>query len=108
MTIHSETINQILLTCSRGPFRLWRNETGAAIRPHGGVVRYGLPGSSDIIGLGPAGRFIALEVKIGSDKQNERQKNFEKTINAMGGVYAVVRSVQDAIDILSVAFPDKT
>ena len=93
---HSSLINKILLKFSKGDFRLWRNETGVAIRPNGKrLIRYGLPGSSDIIGIGPNGKFIAIEVKTSKDTQKPSQKNFESMITKLGGHYTVARSIED-------------
>ena len=54
---------------------LGKNETGAAVR-RGRPYYYGLKGSSDIVGL-LDGLFFALEVKTGSGRQSNFQKDFE-------------------------------
>lgn len=79
---------------------IWRNNTGAYKTAHGSYVRFGLKGSSDIIGIiGGAGanrgKFIAIEVKTKKNKQNPAQKVFEERINNNGGYYFVARSIDD-------------
>ncbi len=73
-----------------------RNNSGAARR--GKVyTRYGLgTGSADIICV-VRGRFLALECKVDKGKQSEEQVAWQRTVEAAGGRYAVVRSVLDAV-----------
>ena len=40
---------------------------------------------------------VKIEVKI-KDKQSEHQKKYEESINNAGGVYIIVRSMEDLID----------
>lgn len=88
---------------------LWLNrvthvETYDAIR--GGAVhgRAGLPdGSPDLVGIFKAqagGIFVGLEVKTGAGKQRPAQLAFQQVVRHLGGVYAVVRSVAEARDVL--------
>ena len=80
---------------------LWRNNSGAATDDTGRVVRYGLENiskklnavfkSPDLIGVGPGGRFMAVEVKEpgwrGPSTDHEHaQANFLRTVEAMGGI----------------------
>lgn len=41
------------------------------------------------------GRYVAVEVKIGKDRQSQDQKDFEKSIKASGGQYWIVRTWQE-------------
>ena len=90
----------------RSDLVLWRNSTGTAEyydrsgRPH--RVPYGLvPGASDLIGiLAPSGRLVALEVKTARGRVSKDQKMFLNLVRRMGGIGAVVRSVDDAIDAI--------
>lgn len=59
------------------------------------VIRFGLPGSSDVIGLMPGGRMICVEIKTGKAVQKKEQKNFEEMIRSLGGIYIVVREEND-------------
>lgn len=42
-----------------------------------------------------SGRYIAIEVKIGKDRQSQDQKDFEKSILTSGGHYWIVKSWAD-------------
>lgn len=96
---HNKLINEILLTFGAGPnLRIWKNDVGVGRSLNGDrVLRWGLKGSSDIIGIGFGGKFIAIEVKTGKAKQSEQQKNFQNMINKMGGVYILARSIEDVM-----------
>lgn len=47
--------------------------------------------------LPPLGRRLEIEVKHGRDKQSDAQKEFQKEIEAMGGIYMVVKTWDDFI-----------
>jgi hypothetical protein len=71
----------------------WRNNTGTVMykeRP----IRYGKTGSSDIIGVCPDGRFLAVECKRPGGRLSAAQGGFLSGINACGGVGIVVDSVE--------------
>lgn len=79
-----------------GQYRPVLDEVQAALRAPG-RVRYGLaPGSSDLVGIGPRGRFLALEVKQPGKKPTEEQERFIAIVRAAGGVAEVVTSVERA------------
>jgi len=73
----------------------WRNNT-RTVWLDGRPVYFGYPGSADIIGLLPDGRFLAVETKrpVGG-KQSPKQIRFQEKIEASGGVYLLVRSVEE-------------
>lgn len=81
-----------------------RNQTGAAraIDNPKRVIRYGLENSADVEcvvkldGLS-VGRFLALECKVGSGRQRPGQRDYQRAVEAVGGVYVVCRSVDDAL-----------
>jgi len=65
-------------------------------------IKFGLKGSPDIIGIKKIkitpdmvgkeiGIFCGYEAKTGNSKQTKEQKMFEKMINRMKGIYAVIR-----------------
>lgn len=91
-------VRAILARCgARGDCRLWPNATGVGRGlSNDGVVRFGLVGSTDIIGLSHHGRFLAMEVKTGGARQSPQQKAFQAMIEKFGGLYAVVRQVDEA------------
>jgi len=55
-------------------------------------------GVADIaVVLPPKGRYLAIEQKLGSDRQREGQKEFQQAIEAMGGLYIIVKTWEDFI-----------
>lgn len=86
---------------------LWRNEIGhnthwpdGKQREH--PIKYGIcnPGGADLIGL-YGGRFLAVEVKTPIGTVSEDQQNFGRWIAMRGGVFAVLRSVTQAAELLA-------
>lgn len=59
-------------------------------------VRFGLAGSTDIIGFDKLGRFLALECKTGNAVLSTNQKFFQKTCLLYNVKYALVRTLNDA------------
>ncbi len=76
---------------------LWRNNVGQMIDANGRRVVFGVggKGSADLIGMW-AGRFVALEIKSADGRQSPEQRAFESLVTRRGGVYAVIRSVEEA------------
>ncbi len=94
---------EILIAVSRLPDILcWRNNSGLLFTPTGKRVRSGVKGSPDIIAV-YRGRFIGFEVKTETGKQSLPQKRFQAACERAGGIYAIVRSAEDALSILETA-----
>ncbi|MBS3776882.1 MAG: hypothetical protein KGY70_16915, partial [Bacteroidales bacterium] len=51
-------------------------------------------GSADISAT-IRGRSVKIEVKIGSDRQSQAQKDYQREVEQAGGIYMVVRSFDD-------------
>tara|TARA_R110000868_G_scaffold131449_1_gene341538 strand:- start:616 stop:1059 length:444 start_codon:yes stop_codon:yes gene_type:complete len=96
----SLVLAKVRLEASRLGYRLWRNNIGAGKLANGSFVRWGLCNdseranhimkSSDLIGIGPTGQFVARECKaagwVYSGTPREiAQKAFIDFINARGG-----------------------
>lgn len=85
---------------------LWRNNVGVAeywSAAAGTIVRvpYGLcVGSSDLIGIGPGGRFLAIECKTATGRLTAEQERFLALVERKGGVARVARGREDALSIL--------
>jgi len=77
----------------------WRNNAGAR---KGGRLRYGLAnGAADIIAIvGPAGRFLAIEVKGPKGRLSTQQEEWGSIVEMHGGVYVVAKSVADVMNAL--------
>lgn len=93
-----------------------RFQVGTFITPDGGMIKIGEPGVSDLIGITPhvitaedvgrtVGVFVALETKQVKDTtskaRKESQGNFLRRVNALGGLGAIVRSVEDAESVVN-------
>lgn len=103
---------RIRLACSRGPVRLWRNNTGAMRDERGQLVRFGLcPGSADLIGYRSitvtpemVGQrlavFTAVEVKTPTGRPTPEQTAFLAHVTAAGGLAGIARSEEEAEAIL--------
>lgn len=94
--------NDILIALSKAGATVWRNNVGALKDKTGRLVRYGVGGNggSDIIGICPDGRFLAVEVKKNTGRATEDQLRFIEAVRAKGGRAGVARSVEDALRIL--------
>jgi hypothetical protein len=84
---------------------IWRNSVGMTRTANGGFLQYGLgKGSADLIGiLGPAGRFLAIEVKAEAGVIAPHQTAWLDRVRELGGVAAVVRSAAEAVEVVMVA-----
>lgn len=58
-------------------------------------VRFGTPGMSDILGILPDGRTLAVECKTANGRLSGFQSEFLDTIRRNNGVAIVARSVED-------------
>lgn len=94
----SEVQRAILLAVNaRTDATLWRNNVGVDTARG---VRYGLcPGSADLIGV-CRGKFVALEVKSATGRASDAQNRFAKIVRDRGGIYAIVRSASEAMEVL--------
>ena len=103
---------RIRLELSRGPVRLWRNNTGVLLDRNGRPVQFGLcKGSSDLIGFRTVtvtpemvgqkmAVFAALEVKGPRGRLTAEQEAFLGMVEGMGGLAGEVRSVEDGRRVL--------
>lgn len=80
----------------------WRNNTGACLAGKQ-LVRFGLKGSSDIIGVTNDGRFLAIECKTDKGTTSEWQDRFLHEVERRGGVALVVHSVEELMEKLEKA-----
>jgi hypothetical protein len=94
---HGDLVNEILLEVS--PLGLaWNNPTGA-LKVEDRFIRYGCPGSPDILGC-INGRFVGIEAKVGQDRQRGNQRDFATAVRKAGGVYILAHSVDDVRNTL--------
>jgi hypothetical protein len=95
---HSDLVNSILLELA--PIGLcWNNNTGALRDKTDRLVRYGLPGSADILAC-IKGRFVSIECKVGRDFIRKNQRDFAGAVARNGGIYILARTVDDVANRL--------
>lgn len=60
------------------------------------------PGVPDLLLLLPRGgnAYLAIELKAGKNTQTQAQKDYQRRMNANGGVYVIVRSIEDFIETI--------
>lgn len=86
---------------ARGDVFAWRNNTGAFSPRPGQFMRYGTPGSADILGVwAPTGQLLAIEVKRPGGKLNPDQEAWSARVRSAGGVYLLATSVEDVEHVL--------
>lgn len=79
----------------------YRNNTGAFRGEYKGkrrFVRFGTPGAPDIVVV-HKGRYVGIEAKRPGGKLSDDQRRFGAELEAAGGVYAIVASLDDAAGI---------
>jgi len=79
------------------PDGLWYRRNVGSARAGDRFVRFGMAGQADIPGI-LDGRAIEVEVKPDTGRQSQDQKHWQAAVERAGGVYLLVRSVDDAID----------
>lgn len=73
----------------------WRNNSGA-VKTEKYFFRFGAVGSPDIIAV-VNGYFVGIEVKSKTGKWSDDQQEFARRLFAAGGIYLLVRSIDEAI-----------
>lgn len=100
--LHTDLLNTVLIELSRsGKAIAWRNEVGIGLTIDGQrTIKYGLKGSSDILGITNKGKFLAVEIKIGNDKLRKDQENFKAMIEKNNGLHFIIRCQDDINNML--------
>lgn len=92
----------IMLALSEAGCVIWRNNVGVLKNAAGIPIKFGLcVGSSDLIGVSPDGRFLAVEVKTPTGRIRPEQKRFIEAVRRHGGIAGIARSPADAVALLS-------
>jgi hypothetical protein len=76
---------------------VWRENVGA-MRIRDRFVRFGHKGVSDVLGVSPDGRMIAVELKIRHNAPTMFQVDFLKAINDRGGIGILAYSLEELIE----------
>ena len=72
----------------------YRNNSGGFKNEQGRFFRFGARGSPDVIVV-YRGKYIGIECKSSEGKQSESQREFQQRLEDAGGVYLLVRSVDE-------------
>jgi hypothetical protein len=82
---------------------VWRNNIGNVEARTGHRVAFGVggPGGADLLGIDHRGRFVALEIKTPVGRISTEQRKFGELVAKHGGVFRVLRSVDDARALLA-------
>lgn len=73
------------------PWVCWSNTSGHVKTEEGRYIKFGLKGSSDIIGFTDQGHFISIEIKTGKSVLSKQQKAFRTTCLKNNVKYFLVR-----------------
>ena len=106
--------NLILMALSKAGCLVFRNESAGAwvgkvihkdasqvTLTNARMIRFGLAvGSSDIIGVAPCGRFLALEIMTSKGSPTKEHLRFFEAVNNAGGIAGIARSVEDALKLI--------
>lgn len=93
---HQTLLKRCLVHLSSVGIFCYPNNTGAIKGKYDTrYQRYGFPGSPDILGIMPDGRYLGIEIKTGCAVQNKNQKKFEKKIKENNGIYWIIKSLEN-------------
>lgn len=96
----TQFIKQLLDFCKINKLLFYRTQAGMIKTERGHVMKMGQAGNSDLVGC-LNGKFIAVECKVGKNKQQPSQIEFEKKVLESGGQYWLVYSLEDFIQKLN-------
>lgn len=88
-------------------FKLWRQNTGATVAEHKGrrrFIRFGVPGQSDLTGIGPGGIRVEIEVKRPGGTVTDAQAQWLIRIHESGGIAFFAHSLDMCIGRMREAF----
>lgn len=92
----------IMLAMSEAGCLIFRNNVGVLKNAAGIPIRFGLAvGSSDLIGITPTGRFLAVEIKTSKGRATPEQMRFIEAVRARGGIAGIARSPAEALALLA-------
>lgn len=96
---------EILYYLRKNKIFTWKNVTGGYFDPVRKIFRkqtspYAINGTSDVLGILPDGKFLAIEVKSKVGRPSPEQLFFIDKINSFGGLAFIARSVDDVMEKL--------
>ena len=101
MNAETPLMHRVMLALSDAGCLIWRNNTGSVKTTDGRFVKFGLcVGSADLIGIAPGGRFLAVEIKTATGRATTEQQRFINAVLTRGGIAGIVRSPDEALELL--------
>ena len=92
----------IMLALSEAGCLIFRNNVGVLKNAAGIPIKFGLcVGSSDLIGLTPAGKFLAVEIKTSKGRATTEQLRFIEAVRSRGGIAGIARTPAEALALLA-------
>lgn len=89
---HQLMVKKTLMWLSMNrPWICWSNTSGQVKTDTGRYVKFGLKGSTDIIGFTEDGQFVAVEIKTGNARLSKQQKAFQAVCKKNHVKHFVVR-----------------
>lgn len=88
--------NAILQFLTMNRIYNFRQNVGT-MKVNGRPIKFGHAGQSDILGMLPGGRFLAVECKSSTGRPSPAQVDFLAMINDQGGVGILAYSLDDVI-----------
>lgn len=100
---HTNLIKLCLLELSQSRLATaWQNDTGTARSfDDDRVIKFGLRGSSDIVGITKLGQFLAVEIKVGKDFLKPEQIAFKLMVEKNNGLHFTIRSEDQIKDMIN-------
>lgn len=89
---HNELVNRVILYLHANfSGRFWSNPTGAVKTENGHFQKYGLKGSTDIIGFTGQGRAVYIEIKTKNSVLSKEQSAFQAITLKNNCIHLVIR-----------------
>lgn len=79
----------------------WKQHNAGIQKANGRYIPAGMVGVSDIMGVMPDGRFLAVEIKRPGGKVSPSQQIFLDNVRRNRGLAWVVQSIKEAEDLLN-------
>ena len=77
-----------------------RNNVGTFLTINGNPINIGLPGEADLTLFQRGGKTVFIEVKTPTGRQSKQQRAFQKRVEELGFEYKIVRSLDDAKNLI--------
>ena len=77
-----------------------RNNVGTFLTANGYPINIGLPGEADLTLFQRGGKTVFIEVKTPTGRQSKQQRAFQKRVEELGFEYKIVRSLDDAKNLI--------